>query len=250
MHHSIRRLLRMGTPGILVWTVLIAVPPLARADTLPGGAIRALQQSQASRQSAPGKADMVTACQTQSALSATIDALRTRLQAARDTKEPDPDAGSPGRGAPAADSDAGVHARWHGRSSGGTSWHAAWVIRGSQPVLDGRLLRCALLLGLAWPVLGIGLGGRTAPVVSTLIALACPVSMMLMLMLWRMRRQRAGVQPSTHEQSYRYHTWPVRHVQHPLATAMKARYDHGRAAGMRRRSHARTAIVAQGTASR
>ena len=58
-----------------------------------------------------------------------------------------------------------------------------------------------LLLGLAWPVLGIGLGGRTAPVVSTLTALACPVSMMLMLMLWRMRRQRAGVQPSTHEQS-------------------------------------------------
>ena len=56
-----------------------------------------------------------------------------------------------------------------------------------------------LLLGLALPVLGIGLGGRTAPVVSTLTALACPVSMMLML--WRMRRQRAGAQPSTHEQS-------------------------------------------------
>jgi cytoskeletal protein RodZ len=89
MHHSTRRLLRMGTTGILVWTVLIAVPPLARADTLPGGAIRALQQSQASRQSASVKADMVTACQTQSqAPSATIDALRTRLQAARDTKNP------------------------------------------------------------------------------------------------------------------------------------------------------------------
>jgi hypothetical protein len=66
MHHSTRRLLRMGTTGLLVWTVLIAVPPLARADTLPGGAIRA--QSQAT--------------------SATIDALRTRLQAARDTKDP------------------------------------------------------------------------------------------------------------------------------------------------------------------
>ena len=50
----------------------------ARADTLPGAAIRALQQSRASRQSAPVKADMVTACQTQSqATSATIDALRT-----------------------------------------------------------------------------------------------------------------------------------------------------------------------------
>jgi hypothetical protein len=56
-----------------------------------------------------------------------------------------------------------------------------------------------LLLGLALPVLGIGPGGRTAPVVSTLTVLACPVSMMLML--WRMRRQRAGAQPSTHEQS-------------------------------------------------
>jgi hypothetical protein len=89
MHHSTRRLLRMGTTGILVWTVLIAVPPLARADTLPGGAIRALQQSRASRQSAPLKADIVTACQTQSqATSTTIDALRTRLQAARDTKDP------------------------------------------------------------------------------------------------------------------------------------------------------------------
>jgi hypothetical protein len=89
MHHSTRRLLRIGTTGILVWTMLIAVPPLARADTLPGGALRALQQSRASRQSAPGKADMVTACQTQSqATSATIDALRTRLQAARDTKDP------------------------------------------------------------------------------------------------------------------------------------------------------------------
>ena len=89
MQHSTRRLLRMGTTGILVWTVLIAVPPLARADTLPGGAIRALQQSRERRQSAPVKADMVTACQTQSqAPATTIDALRTRLQAARDTKDP------------------------------------------------------------------------------------------------------------------------------------------------------------------
>jgi len=56
-----------------------------------------------------------------------------------------------------------------------------------------------LLLGLALPVLGIGLGGRTAPVVSTRTVLACPVSMMLVL--WRMRRQGVGAQPSTHEQS-------------------------------------------------
>jgi hypothetical protein len=89
MQHTTRRLLRVGTTGILVWTVLVAVPPLARADTLPGGAIRALQQSRASRQSAPGKAAMVTACQTPSqATSTTIDALRTRLQAARDSNDP------------------------------------------------------------------------------------------------------------------------------------------------------------------
>jgi hypothetical protein len=56
-----------------------------------------------------------------------------------------------------------------------------------------------LLLGLAMPVLGIGLGGRTAPVVSTLTVLVCPVSMMLVL--WIMRRQGAGAQLSTHEQS-------------------------------------------------
>jgi hypothetical protein len=89
MHHSTRCLLRIGTTGILVWTVLIAVPPLARADTLPGAAIRALQQSRASRQSAPVKADMVTACHTQcQATSTMIDALRTRLQAARDSNDP------------------------------------------------------------------------------------------------------------------------------------------------------------------
>src|SRR6266446_1183994 len=52
-----------------------------------------------------------------------------------------------------------------------------------------------LLLGLALPVLG----SRTAPVVSTLTVLACPVSMMLVL--WIMRRQGVGAQPSTHEQS-------------------------------------------------
>ncbi len=89
MQHSTRRLLSMGTTGLLVWTALVAVPPLARADTLPGQAIQALQQPRASRQSAPVKADMVTACQTPSqAMSTTIDALRTRLQAARDTNDP------------------------------------------------------------------------------------------------------------------------------------------------------------------
>jgi hypothetical protein len=63
----------------------------------------------------------------------------------------------------------------------------------------GACCAAPLVLGLALPVLGIGLGGRTAPVVGALTALACPVSMLLML--WMMRRQRAGAQPSTHEQS-------------------------------------------------
>jgi hypothetical protein len=56
-----------------------------------------------------------------------------------------------------------------------------------------------LVLALALPALGTRLGGRTASLFSTFTVLACPVSMMLML--WMMRRQRAGAQPSTHEQS-------------------------------------------------
>jgi hypothetical protein len=59
----------------------------------------------------------------------------------------------------------------------------------------GACCAAPLVLGLALPVLGIGLGGRTAPVVGALTALACPVSMLLML--WMMRRQRAGA-PAIH----------------------------------------------------
>jgi len=54
-----------------------------------------------------------------------------------------------------------------------------------------------LVLGLALPVLGTRLGGRTASLVSTLTVLACPVSMMLVMLM--KRRQEAGVHPSTHE---------------------------------------------------
>jgi hypothetical protein len=36
MRHSTRRILRMGTGWILVWTVLVVVPPLALAGSLPG----------------------------------------------------------------------------------------------------------------------------------------------------------------------------------------------------------------------
>ena len=49
-----------------------------------------------------------------------------------------------------------------------------------------------LLLLLALPVLGGALGGRSAPVVSTLAGLACPIGMALMM--WKMRSQREGIQ--------------------------------------------------------
>ena len=48
-----------------------------------------------------------------------------------------------------------------------------------------------LILLLALPVLGTGLGGRTAPVVNTLAVLTCPVSMALMM--WIMRGRRADL---------------------------------------------------------
>ena len=116
MHHSTRRLLRMGTTGNPGLDRADRCTATARADTLPGAAIRALQQSQASRQSAPVKADMVTACQTQSqATSATIDALRTRLQAARDTKDPTQMRAVLDEVLQQLTAMHGVHARWHGR---------------------------------------------------------------------------------------------------------------------------------------
>ncbi|HEY5864645.1 MAG TPA: hypothetical protein VI542_03700 [Candidatus Tectomicrobia bacterium] len=55
-----------------------------------------------------------------------------------------------------------------------------------------------LLLLLALPVLGIGLGGRIALSVHTLAVFACPVGMALML--WMMRGRLADAQPPTHEQ--------------------------------------------------
>jgi len=78
----------MGTGWILVWTALVAVPPLALAGSRAGYDL-GIRPPQASTSPAPVKADMVTACQTPSqTMSTTIDALRTRLQAARDTNDP------------------------------------------------------------------------------------------------------------------------------------------------------------------
>jgi hypothetical protein len=78
----------MGT-GWLVWTALVAVPPVALADTPPGQAIRVLQQIQASTRRAPVKADQVTACQAQAqAISTTLGALNARVQAAQASNDP------------------------------------------------------------------------------------------------------------------------------------------------------------------
>jgi hypothetical protein len=89
MQHSTRQLLSRGIGGILVWTALVAVPPLALADTPPGQAIRMLQQIQASTRRAPVKADKVTACQTQEQAIVTIlGALNARVRAAQATNDP------------------------------------------------------------------------------------------------------------------------------------------------------------------
>lgn len=88
MRHSTRRLLRMGTGWILVWTALVAVPPLALAGSRAGYDL-GIRPPQASTSPAPVKADMVTACQTQDqAISTTLGALNARVQAAQATNDP------------------------------------------------------------------------------------------------------------------------------------------------------------------
>ena len=84
MQHSTRQLLSMGTGWmILVWIALVAVPPVALADTPPGQALRVLQRR------APVKADQVTACQTQAqAISTTLGALNAQVQAAQASNDP------------------------------------------------------------------------------------------------------------------------------------------------------------------
>ena len=88
MQHSTRRLLSMGVGWIVIWTALVAGPPLVLAGSRAGYDI-GIRPPQASTSTAPGKADMVTACQTQyQATSTTIDALRTRIRAAREANDP------------------------------------------------------------------------------------------------------------------------------------------------------------------
>src|SRR5262249_50125950 len=89
MTHRTRQLLSMGTGWILIWTALVAVPLRARADTFPGQAIRALQQIQASTQTASVKANKVTACETQEqAISTTLGTLNARVRAAQAPNDP------------------------------------------------------------------------------------------------------------------------------------------------------------------
>jgi hypothetical protein len=88
MGHSTRRLRSMGMGWILVWTTLVALPPLALAGSRAGYDL-GVRPPGASTSTAPVKADKVTACQTQShATSTTIDTLRTRVQAAREANDP------------------------------------------------------------------------------------------------------------------------------------------------------------------
>jgi hypothetical protein len=76
----------MGTGGILVWTALVAVPPLALAGGLPGYGIR---PPQASTKTTSVSKDMVTACQThRQATSTSMDALRARVKAAQAANDP------------------------------------------------------------------------------------------------------------------------------------------------------------------
>ena len=88
MQHSARQLLSMDT-GWLVWTALVAVPPVALADTPPGQALRVLQQIQASTRRAPVKADKATVCRTQEqAILTTLGALNARVRAVQATNDP------------------------------------------------------------------------------------------------------------------------------------------------------------------
>lgn len=80
-----------------------------------------------------------------------------------------------------------------------------------------------LLLLLALPVLGTGLGGRIALSVQTLAVFACPVGMALMM--WMMRGRRADAQPPTQAQPVQVACLPqdsrasTGHSRSPLAVA-------------------------------
>jgi len=118
------------------------------------------------------------------------------------------------------------------------------VIRAHRPVLDGRLLRCATAPRLALPCWASA-GSRTAPVVSTLTVLACPVSMMLVL--WRMR---TGVGASHPPRTVHI---GIARGQYGTSNTAVNRHEERMTTGehrTRRRSHARTAIAALSTASR
>lgn len=71
----------LGTTGLLLWTTLMAVPPLALAGGLPSGwAV----PPQVRTSTTPIKNAMLAACQTEcQAMATSMDALRARVQAAQ-----------------------------------------------------------------------------------------------------------------------------------------------------------------------
>ncbi len=83
MRYSTRRLLSMGTRGILVWTALVVVPPLALAGSQPRRGVPP------ARETTPARDDMVMACQTPCQATATdLTTLLTRIQEAQASHDP------------------------------------------------------------------------------------------------------------------------------------------------------------------
>jgi hypothetical protein len=88
MRQSIRRILTMGTGGILVWTALVAMPLQALAGSRAGYDI-GIRPLQASAKTPPVSQEMATACQTHCQAAVTsLDALRARARAAQVANDP------------------------------------------------------------------------------------------------------------------------------------------------------------------
>lgn len=83
MRHNRRRLRSWRTAGILFWTTLVALSPLALAGGVPVSRL-GIQPPQASTQPTSTPTDSATACQAPCQAAPTqVDALRARIQSAQ-----------------------------------------------------------------------------------------------------------------------------------------------------------------------